>query len=69
MLSRFPRCAISSAHANARLREIYSGAELENKLKEMRLSAIKDLIDRQLILQEFKKLQEKGASHSGLCRR
>ena len=44
------------------LREIYSGAELENKLKEMRLSAIKDLIDRQLILQEFKKLQEKGAT-------
>jgi len=44
------------------LREIYSGAELENKIKEMRLAAIKDLIDRQLILQEFKKLQEKGAS-------
>jgi peptidyl-prolyl cis-trans isomerase SurA len=44
------------------LREIYSGTELENKLKEMRLSAIKDLIDRQLVLQEFKKLQEKGAS-------
>ncbi len=44
------------------MREIYSGAELENKLKEMRLSAIKDLIDRQLILQEFKKLQDKGAS-------
>ena len=44
------------------LREIYSGAELENKLKAMRLSAIKDLIDRQLILQEFKKLQEKGAA-------
>jgi peptidyl-prolyl cis-trans isomerase SurA len=44
------------------LREIYSGAELENKLKEMRLSAIKDLIDRQLILQEFKKMQEKGAA-------
>ncbi|HEY5741820.1 MAG TPA: peptidylprolyl isomerase [Terrimicrobiaceae bacterium] len=44
------------------LREIYNGAELENKIKEMRLSAIKDLIDRQLILQEFKKLQEKGAT-------
>lgn len=42
------------------LREIYSGTELENKLKEMQLSAIKDLIDRQLVLQEFKKLQEKG---------
>ena len=44
------------------LREIYSGAELESKLNEMRLSAIKDLIDRQLILQEFKKLQDKGAA-------
>ncbi len=44
------------------LREIYHGQELEDKLKEMRLSAIKDLVDRQLILQEFKKLQEKGAS-------
>lgn len=44
------------------LREIYTGSELEAKLNEMRLSAIKDLIDRQLILQEFKKLQEKGAS-------
>jgi peptidyl-prolyl cis-trans isomerase SurA len=44
------------------LREIYSGAELESKLNEMRLAAIKDLIDRQLILQEFKKLQEKGAA-------
>ncbi len=44
------------------LREIYSGAELESKLNEVRLAAIKDLIDRQLILQEFKKLQEKGAT-------
>ncbi len=44
------------------LREIYRGAELESKLNEMRLSAIKDLIDRQLILQEFKKLADKGAS-------
>jgi parvulin-like peptidyl-prolyl isomerase len=44
------------------LREIYRGQELEDKLKEMRLSAIKDLVDRQLILQEFKKLQEKGAA-------
>ena len=44
------------------LRDLYRGAELERKVKEMRISAIKDLIDRQLILQEFKKLQEKGAS-------
>jgi peptidyl-prolyl cis-trans isomerase SurA len=44
------------------LRDLYRGAELEQKVEEMRISAIKDLIDRQLILQEFKKLQEKGAS-------
>jgi peptidyl-prolyl cis-trans isomerase SurA len=44
------------------LRELYRGRELEEKIKETRLSAIKDLIDRQLILQEFKKMQEKGAT-------
>jgi peptidyl-prolyl cis-trans isomerase SurA len=44
------------------LRDLYRGAELEQKVEEMKLSAIKDLIDRQLILQEFKKLQDKGAS-------
>ncbi len=44
------------------LRDLYRGAELQQKVEEMRTSAIKDLIDRQLILQEFKKLQEKGAS-------
>ena len=44
------------------LREIYKGQELEEKIKEMRLAAVKDLVDRQLILQEFKKLQEKGAA-------
>lgn len=35
--------------------EIYQGAELEKKIKEMRKEAVKDLIDRSLILQEFKK--------------
>ena len=35
--------------------KIYHGAELENKVKEMRQQAIQDLIDRSLILQEFKK--------------
>ncbi len=36
-------------------REQLKGAELVEKIKEMRLQAINDLIDRQLILQEFKK--------------
>ncbi|MEI6338247.1 MAG: peptidylprolyl isomerase [Verrucomicrobiota bacterium] len=44
------------------LREVYNGQDLQNKIKEMRLAALKDLIDRQLILQEFKKMQEKGAN-------
>lgn len=37
------------------LRESYRGEELSNRIKEMRLRALKDLIDRQLILQDFKK--------------
>jgi peptidyl-prolyl cis-trans isomerase SurA len=36
------------------LRDAYSGEELANKIKETRLAALRDLIDRQLILQEFK---------------
>jgi len=37
------------------LRETYRGEELVSRVKEARLAALKDLIDRQLILQEFKK--------------
>ncbi len=44
------------------LRRSYQGPELENKVKEMRLAALKDLVDRQLILQEFKKKEKDGAS-------
>jgi peptidyl-prolyl cis-trans isomerase SurA len=44
------------------LRSAYQGAELENKLKEIRLAALKDLVDRQLILQEFKKKEKDGAT-------
>src|SRR6516164_5958583 len=39
------------------VREQYTGAELIEKIKEARLAALNDLIDRQLILQEFKKKQ------------
>ncbi len=35
--------------------EIYHGEELQAKIKEMREHAVRDLIDRDLILQEFKK--------------
>lgn len=37
------------------LRNQFSGGELIAKIKEARLGALKDLIDRQLIIQEFKK--------------
>ena len=36
-------------------RDQFKGAELVEKIKEIRLKAINDLIDRQLTLQEFKK--------------
>ena len=39
------------------LREQSTGQELIEKIKEARLAALNDLIDRQLILQEFKKKQ------------
>jgi len=44
------------------MRDLYRGEELTERLSQLRLEALKDLIDRQLILQEFKKMQEKGAS-------
>ncbi len=37
------------------IRQQYKGEELVEKIKEVRLQAINDLIDRQIILQEFKK--------------
>ena len=37
------------------LRQTYEGKELVEKIKELRLAAINDLIDRQLVLQEFEK--------------
>ena len=37
------------------LRSQFSGGDLTAKIKEARLGALKDLIDRQLIIQEFKK--------------
>jgi peptidyl-prolyl cis-trans isomerase SurA len=44
------------------MRQMYRGTELQDKLKEMRLAALKDLIDRQLVLQEFRKMQKNGAN-------
>jgi peptidyl-prolyl cis-trans isomerase SurA len=44
------------------LREVYRGTDLIDRIKEMRLAALKDLVDRQLIIQEFRKMQEKGAN-------
>jgi len=44
------------------LREAYTGPDLIDKVKELRLGALKDLVDRQLILQEFRSMQEQGAN-------
>jgi peptidyl-prolyl cis-trans isomerase SurA len=44
-----------SAPREKLLRSQYTGAELENKLKEARELALKDLIDRRLVIQAFKK--------------
>jgi peptidyl-prolyl cis-trans isomerase SurA len=44
-----------SAPQERTLREQYSGADMIDKIKESRLAALNDLIDRQLIVQEFKK--------------
>ncbi len=44
------------------MREAYNGPDMADKIKEMRLAALKDLVDRQLIIQEFRKMQEKGAN-------
>ena len=43
-------------------RETLKGNEMIEKVKEIRLQAVNDLIDRQLILQEFKEMQKKGAN-------
>jgi len=46
---------VSSKEKSAK--DTYKGEELVAKIKEIRLAAINDLIDRQLILQEFKSKQ------------
>ena len=44
-----------SAPKEKLLRDQYRGEELVTKIKEARAEALKDLIDRQLIVQAFKK--------------
>jgi len=43
-------------------RESLKGEDLLAKVKEIRLAAVNDLIDRQLILQEFENMKKKGAA-------
>lgn len=45
------------------LRETYRGEELAEQIRKMRQSALQDLIDRQLILQEFRKREFKIPEH------
>ena len=44
-----------SAPQERMLRQQYTGAELEKKLNELRQLAVRDLIDRRLVIQAFKK--------------
>jgi peptidyl-prolyl cis-trans isomerase SurA len=46
-----------SAPQEQSMRQQYTGQELIDKIKEARLAALSDLIDRQLVVQEFKKKQ------------
>ncbi len=47
----------------AAIHKQYSGTEAMDKIKEVRLRAVNDLIDRQLIIQEFRKLKASIPSH------
>src|SRR5438046_4054570 len=51
----YSQVRVVSAPREKLLRSQYSGAELEAKIKEARQAGLKDLIDRQLIIQAFKK--------------
>src|SRR5262249_58924687 len=44
-----------SAPQERMLRQQYTGPDLEKKLTELRQMAVKDLIDRRLVIQAFKK--------------
>ena len=44
-----------SAPREKLLRSQYTGEELEKQLKQLREAALKDLVDRRLIIQAFKK--------------
>ena len=46
------------------LKTNYSGAELATRIKEVRIRALNDLVDRQLILQEFKKMKGQIPPHA-----
>ena len=46
------------------LRNNYSGNALNDRIKEVRMRAVNDLIDRQLILQEFQKMKGQIPPHT-----
>src|SRR6266480_4962661 len=51
----FSQVRMLSAPREKLLRSQFTRKELENKLKEVRQLALKDLIDRRLVIQAFKK--------------
>ena len=54
-LSLIPRCATCPPQRKSSCATRTRGEELVTKIKEARAEALKDLIDRQLIVQAFKK--------------
>ncbi len=54
---------LTAAIENA-LRANFSGSALMDRIKQVRLRAVNDLIDRQLILQEFKKMKGQIPPHA-----
>ena len=63
VITYFQLREITSALENS-LRTNYSGADLAKRLEEVRVRALNDLIDRQLILQEFKKMKGEIPKHA-----
>src|SRR5439155_17677987 len=51
----YSQVRMSSMPREKVLRAQFHGEELVNKIKEIRMAALQDLIDRQLIIQAFKK--------------
>ncbi len=64
MWSPFRKCVNSPGHWRIRCARISPANALAARIKEVRLRAVNDLIDRQLILHEFKKMKGQIPPHA-----